>query len=167
MAELQQEKQIVAEPPVIIGGALVVPIGLLLEDRTPPDLLDTRITEEIAMRAVMEAERRLGHDPRDVSQHKLGYDIESRDPATGHLRFIEVKGRRAGADAVTVTRNEILKALNVPEQFILALVEVEVDGAQPGPPRYVRAPFIREPDASAASVNYDLSALLKRAEDPA
>lgn len=165
MAELQQEKQIVAEPPVIIGGALVAPIGLLLGDRTPPSLLDTRITEEIAMRAVMEAERRLGHDPRDVSQHKLGYDIESRDPATGHLRFIEVKGRRAGANAVTVTRNEILKALNAPEQFILALVEVE--GAQPKPPRYVRAPFAREPDASAASVNYDLSALLGRAEDPA
>jgi len=40
------------------------------------------------------------------------------------LRFIEVKGRITGADTVTITRNEILTALNRPEQWILALVEV-------------------------------------------
>jgi superfamily II DNA or RNA helicase len=163
LAELQQERQIVAEPPIITGGTLVVPMGLLLGERTPQDLIDTRITEEIAMRAVMETERRLGHDPRDVSMHKLGYDIESRDAVTGLLRFIEVKGRRAGADAVTITRNEILKALNVPEQFILALVEVE--GTQARPPRYVHRPFTREPDDGAASVNYDLRDLLARSSD--
>lgn len=38
---------------------------------------------------------------------------------------IEVRGRRAGADAVTVTRDEILTGINSPEQYILALVEVE------------------------------------------
>ena len=116
------------------------------------------------MRAVMEVERRLGHDPRDMSMHKLGYDIESRNAATGLLRFIEVKGRRAGADAVTITRNEILKALNVPEQFILALVEVEA--AQARPPRYVHRPFSREPDEGAASVNYGLRDLLARSIAP-
>jgi hypothetical protein len=158
--ELQQERQIVAEPPIITGGTLVVPLGLLLGERTPQDLIDTRITEQIAMHAVMETERRLGHDPRDVSMHKLGYDIESRDATTGLLRFIEVKGRRAGADAVTITRNEVLKALNVPEQFILALVEVE--GAQAMPPRYVHRPFTREPDEGVASVNYGLRDLLAR-----
>jgi hypothetical protein len=158
--ELQQERQIVAEPPIITGGTLVVPLGLLLGEHTPQDLIDTRITEEIAMHAVMEAERRLGHDPRDVSMHKLGYDIESRDATTGLLRFIEVKGRRAGADAVTITRNEVLKALNVPEQFILALVEVE--SAQAMPPRYVHRPFTREPDEGVASVNYGLRDLLAR-----
>jgi hypothetical protein len=45
------------------------------------------------MEAVMAAERRTGFDPRDVSAEKKGWDIESRTPA-GHLRFVEVKGRR-------------------------------------------------------------------------
>ena len=43
----------------------------------------------------MAAERGLGHEPRDVSAEKKGWDIESRDRAAGHLRFIEVKGRHA------------------------------------------------------------------------
>ena len=81
------------------------------------------------MRAVMEAEIALGNDPTDVSADNLGYDIESHDPREGRLRFIEVKGRRAGATTVTMTRNEILKALNVPERYILAIVQV---GRRPG-----------------------------------
>jgi hypothetical protein len=40
------------------------------------------------------------------------------------MTIVEVKGRRAGADTVTVTRNEILTAINSPEQYILAIVEV-------------------------------------------
>jgi hypothetical protein len=51
----------------------------------------------------MEVEQRLGYQPRDVSDDNCGYDIESRVPAKGQLRFIEVKGRAAGADTVTVT----------------------------------------------------------------
>ncbi len=168
MQELQQEKDIVAETPIIVGGALIVPVGLLLGERIPASVLATRITEQIAMHAVLDAERRLGHDPRDVSRDNLGYDVESRDPASGRLRFIEVKGRRAGADTVTVTRNEILCALNVPEQFVLALVEVDAgeDMSDLGAGysakqsdisqsiRYVQHPFVHEPDTNAASVNY-------------
>lgn len=162
--ELELERQISATPPVVIGGAIVVPIGLLLGERTPPETIDTRITEAIAMQAVMKAETALGNHPRDVSRDNLGYDIESLDPHTGRLRFIEVKGRRAGADTVTVTRNEILCGINVPDQFILALVLVE--GSQPEVPRYVRRPFECEPDFGATSVNYDLSELLARSEAP-
>ncbi|MBK8128940.1 MAG: hypothetical protein IPK53_08330 [bacterium] len=62
--ELALERQISAAPPVLVGGVLVAPIGLLLGERTPPDLLDTRITEAIAMKAVMEAEIALGNHPR-------------------------------------------------------------------------------------------------------
>ena len=54
----------------------------------------------------------------------LGY---YKDPEKTAERFIEVKGRRVSADDVEVTRNEVLTALNAPEQFILALVEVEGD----------------------------------------
>ena len=77
------------------------------------------------MKMVMEAEIRLGFEPRDVSAEKCGYDIESRVPSTGKLRFIEVKGRVADATTVTVTRNEILTALNKPEDFILAVSQIE------------------------------------------
>lgn len=72
-----------------------------------------------------------------------------------------MKGRRAGGETVTVTRNEILTGVNSPEQYILAIVEVE-DG-QARPPCYVRQPFGKEPDFG---VNYDLSELLARSEAP-
>lgn len=165
MAQLALERQIAADPPVVIGGALIVPIGRLLGERTPAELIDTRITEQAAMQVVMRAEIDLGNHPQDVSAGKFGYDIESLDPRSGHMRFIEVKGRRPGAATVTVTRNEILCCVNSPQQFILALVEVE--HGQAAAPRYVRAPFREEPGLHVTSVNYDLPALLERSEEPA
>ncbi|MFN2135494.1 MAG: protein NO VEIN domain-containing protein, partial [Candidatus Promineifilaceae bacterium] len=164
MDQLALEKQIAPDPPVIIGGALIVPIGLLRGEQTPADLVDTRVTEQAAMRAVYQAEVALGNHPRDVSAEKLGYDIESLDPQSGHTRFIEVKGRRPGADAVTVTTNEIMCCINTPQHFILALVEV--DNGQAAGPRYVRAPFEREPDFHVTSVNYHLQELLEKSEEP-
>ena len=162
--ELALERQLSAAPPVLVGGALVVPLGLLLGDRTPTDVMDTRITEAIAMQAVLQAEIALDNQPHDVSQRNLGYDIESLDPRTGRLRFIEVKGRKAGAATVTITRNEILTALNSADQFILALVEVAEGQARP--PRYVRRPFNKEPDFGVTSVNYNLAGLLAASHAP-
>src|SRR5207237_1963308 len=115
--ELQQERQVAPLPPVTVGGALVVPLGLLARlgavDAGAPErrALETARVERLAMDAVMEAERRLGFEPRDVGADKLGYDVQSATPGGGPLRFIEVKGRAAGADSVTVTKNEILTAL--------------------------------------------------------
>ena len=127
------------------------------------------------MAAVMAMERRLGYEPRDVSTQKLGWDVESGIPGDGRLRFIEVKGRIAGAKTVTVTKNEILAALNKPDDFILAVVEVNVevgDGtgettAKAEAVHYIRKPFQREPDFGVTSVNYDLSQLLSVGESPA
>jgi hypothetical protein len=116
------------------------------------------------MRAVMEAEIALGNHPRDVSSQNLGYDIESRDGQTGRLRFIEVKGRRAGAETVTLTYNELYRALNSPEAFILALVEVEHTNARQ--PRYVRNYPYREPDPLASSVNFNLREMLNMSQEP-
>jgi hypothetical protein len=112
----------------------------------------------------MDIERRLGFEPTDRELEKLGYDIESRVPRDGRLRFIEVKGRVTGADTVTVTRNEILYSLNKPDDFILAIVEF-LDGEQHRV-HYVRRPFQREPDFGVTSVNYDLRDLVARAELP-
>ena len=163
-AQLEQERQISASPPIIIGGALVIPIGLLLGEKTPKEILDWRITEQLAMQAVTAAEIALGNHPHDVSAQNVGYDIESRDGKTGRLRFIEVKGRRAGAETVTLTYNELYRALNTAEQFILALVEVEQATAYA--PRYVRNYTFREPDPLASSVNFDLHVLLSISQEP-
>jgi hypothetical protein len=115
------------------------------------------------MLAVMAAERSLGFEPKDVSAEKCGYDIESRDPESGHLRFIEVKGRANGADTVTVTRNEIITALHAPDRFILALVMVEGGGSHaPLPPQAVHQNRI----SREISSNYDLGELLTRSVEP-
>ena len=167
LAQLEQERQISAVRPLVAGGALIIPAGLL-RGSLPLDA-DKRITEAIAMRAVMQAERDLGHEPIDVSRHNRGYDIESRvrkgrDKGGASLRFIEVKGRRADADTVTLSRNELLCALNSRRQFILALVEV--DGKAARPPRYLRGYGFYEPDPVAVSVNFNLRELLERSSRP-
>ena len=133
MGELEQERKLSPLPPVVSGAALIVPAGLLSRaerprpggsEAVPPTYAaDTKESELRAVAAVMDAERRLGFLPKDVSDEKRGYDLESSIPGTGRLRFIEVKGRAAGAKTVTVTKNEILTALNKPDEFILAIVE--------------------------------------------
>jgi len=118
-----------------------------------------------AARAIaMAVERCLGFEPTDRGAEKLGYDIDSRDARTGKLRLIEVKGRVAGADTITVTKNEILTSLNKPDDFILAIVEF-LEGDQHRV-HYVRRPFRREPDFGVTSVNYNLAELLARVEEP-
>jgi hypothetical protein len=111
----------------------------------------------------MEAETRLGNAPRDISAENLGYDIESSIPNTGRLRFIEVKGRMAGAETVTITKNEILTGLNKPDDFILAVCLIDGEHADV---RYVWRPFQCEPDFAATSVNYGLAELLARSCNP-
>ena len=166
--ELKRDRQISPRPPLVLGGLLVVPRGLIDAMTEGSKLavsgVDTQPAAAEARRLVMETESGLGFRPVDREVEKLGYDIESRDPATGKLRFIEVKGRRSDAQTVTVTRNEILYSLNKPDDFILAIVLF--DGSDHPPVRYVRQPFQREPDFGAASVNYSLRDLLANAEDP-
>ncbi|HKM55473.1 MAG TPA: DUF3883 domain-containing protein, partial [Isosphaeraceae bacterium] len=115
---------------------------------------------------VMEIERNLGFEPTDREPEKLGYDVESRVPGTGKLRFIEVKGRVTGADTITVTRNEILYSFNKPDDFILAIVEF-LDGDSHRVHYIIRQPFQREPDFGVTSVNYELVALLAQSQEPA
>ncbi len=166
LADLEQQRQLSPAPPVILGGAVVVPAGLLARLRgdsetLPADVPERRRREALAVQAVLEVERRLGFDPADVSAQKLGYDIESKVPGEGRLRFIEVKARHPGAATVTVTRNEIMTSLNKPEDYILALVAIEGDDCRVA---YVSRPFRREPDFGVESVNYKLHELLQRAE---
>lgn len=165
--ELALERQISTLPPVVLGGLLVVPAGLLAlmkGDQAVTNTLNTQISAARAREIIMDAERRLGFDPVDREFEKLGYDIESRVPGTGKLRFLEVKGRAAGADTITVTKNEILYSLNKPEDFILAIVEFHANGEHKV--HYVRKPFQTEPDFGVTSVNYVFSELIARGQEP-
>ena len=148
LAEIDRQRDISALPPEICGAALVIPGHLLGPPETDEgakghadqtvDAAARAVIEAKAMSAVEGRERALGFKPRDVSAQNYGYDIESRDPATGRLRFIEVKGRRADARGITVTRNEMLAAWNAADAFILAVVLVADGEAQP--PLYISNP---------------------------
>jgi hypothetical protein len=175
LGELEKERQMSPLPPVVIGGAIVIPADLIekLGGYAKADAKtfarETAEVEEAAMQAVMAMERDLGYNPRDVSKDKCGYDIESALPEGGKLRFIEVKGRIEGAETVTITKNEILTALNKPEDYLLAIVEVPSTEkimerqADKCAVRYVLTPFNKEPDFGVTSVNYSIRDLLKRA----
>lgn len=90
LEELKLEGQISPLPPVILGGLLVAIQGL--QPRIAASPADTQASAAKARAAVMENERRLGFEPVDRETERLGYDIESRDPATGKLRFMRSRG---------------------------------------------------------------------------
>lgn len=166
LLQLDQEKNLRPGPSVVIGGTLVVPVGLLESLGIKNDSEFARETDEVerlAMEAVMEAERKVGRIPLDVSDDN-SYDIESKIPGTGKLKFIEVKGRLKGKKTITVTKNEILTCLNKPDDFILAIVIIENEQADI--PRYIFEPFEQEPEFAETSRNYDLQKLLEKSTEP-
>ena len=109
MAALDAETQISARMPLLKGGALIIPGGLLrqLRGETPDASVDAEArkrVELLAMEAVFAAERALGRTPVDKSAERgIGFDIESAGP-DGSLVFIEVKGRVEGADSLGLPR---------------------------------------------------------------
>jgi SNF2 family DNA or RNA helicase len=171
MADLRKQESLINKQPFVVGGALVLPEGMINKDI--PDYAVNEAnrtkTELIAMEEVMKTERMLGRDPEDVHEHNYGWDIERVNPKTKDIFFIEVKGRVKGADIVTVSSNEIKTGKNVsqdnPSRYILAIVEVENDN--PLPPHYIQSPFEKiEIDFSTTSVNFDVKKLLAKSEEP-
>lgn len=173
--ELNDSKHLISSPPVVVGGALVIPAGLLAQrgsDAVPPgwsaDAEARAAIERRAMQAVMAFEERAGRRVTDVSSLKCGWDVtsEAPDPTDPDpVRHIEVKGRVKGASTITVTRNEVMYGLNQASKFMLAIVLV--DGDQHDGPHYVRAPFQQEPDWATTSVNLDLVKLIEKAQQQA
>lgn len=171
LTEIAKERLISSQLPNIMGGALIISKGLLHQLTGESEIgtygkRDRRVIEYAAMKAVMDIEKRLGYAPVDVSASNRGYDIESYIPkerrqSTESLRFIEVKGRAKGADSVTVTKNEILTALNKETNFILAIVEV--DGAETRTV-YLKRPFRSAPDFAVTSSNYNIKDLIQHSE---
>ena len=171
--ELQSMRHVVSATPVALGGALVVPIGLLRrlrgETETSPaftaDAAARKRIEDLAMEMVRKAEESRGCRVVSVASEKCGWDLSSYPPVVdgkqAETRHIEVKGKAKDSSTVTITRNEILYAFNQAEKFLLAIVLVGEDGTTDGP-FYLRNPFDAEPGWGVSSVNYDLKALLKK-----
>ncbi len=172
--QLQAMRHVVNGTPIVLGGALIVPAGLMRQlrgDGSPPNLSADPAArgriERLAMEAVRRTEEARGCHVVDVSKDKCGWDLTSHPPAheqnPPEPRHIEVKGRVKGAATITVTRNEMLYAFNQGEKFVLAIVLVAEDDTVEGP-FYIRRPFDREPGWGVSSINYNLGELLQKVE---
>jgi superfamily II DNA or RNA helicase len=173
---LQSMRHVTSATPVVLSGALVIPRGLLRTLRGEPtpggsafstDSEARSRIEQLAMDAVRIAEEARGCRVVDVSAQKCGWDITSYAAAVdGRLpeaRHIEVKGRVKGAFTVTVSKNEIFESWNQGVKYHLAIVLIGEDDSIDGP-YYVPHPFKDEPGWGVSSVNYELKALLERAQ---
>jgi len=116
--ELQRERQLTIADLVHIGSALVLPHPE--RENFAPMVRDEEV-ERIAMEEAMRYERERGWLPEDVSAEDRGFDILSRHPESGSVRFIEVKGR-AGTGPVVLTRNEYKTAERLRADYWLYVV---------------------------------------------
>jgi len=172
---LQSMRHVTSGTPIVLSGALVLPAGLVRKLKgdapTPGDVSHDQLArmriEQLAMDAVTEIEESQGCHVEDVAAAKCGWDITSYPAAVDgkqpDARHIEVKGRAKGADTVTITRNEMLYALNQSDKFILAIVQINEDDSIDSV-HYLRNPFDTEPPWGTSSINFHLNDLLGRGE---
>ena len=129
--ELEKERHFTIADITHIGRAWVLPHP---ERANYAPLVRDDEVERIAMDDVMRYERERGWEPYDVSDEDRGFDILSKHPPGGDVRFIEVKGR-AGVGEVALTRNEYETAQRLAKDYWLYVV---FDCATQ--PRLVRVP---------------------------
>jgi superfamily II DNA or RNA helicase len=165
LAELDAMRAVRGGLPALVGAAIVVPRGLVAQLQgdppEPPEVAEERRRIELAaMRAVTAHEEARGNTVVDVSALNCGWDLTSTEPG-GREWHLEVKGRHGDAETVTVTRNEILEAMNQGDKFVLAIVRVH--GERTEGPYYVHRPFSQSPDWAETSRTFEIKALLKGA----
>jgi SNF2 family DNA or RNA helicase len=169
LLELSQERNIIPRPPVVLGGAWVIPLSMIKaatmtaekgETKKQPDVESRAVIEQKAMERIMAIEKELGNNPVDVSADKEGYDIRSVTP-NDEYRFIEVKGRVAGIGLVTVTHNEMKVACNKKVQSFLAVVEIDGNNQHV---TYFREWRKQPPSMSDHSATLELDSLRKETE---
>ena len=175
LERLSKERELSPMPPVLSTVALIIPKAMIqpskAEEHTPSysaSTADRKAIENAAMNAVMEIEKKLGYIPRDVSRDNCGYDIESyvpenmRNSGGYSLRCIEVKGKSiAHDDIVTITRNEMLTALNVPQQYILAIVVVDGESTTA---TYCQNMFSKDVEDATDSTNFNVAKLISQSD---
>ncbi|MDW8069733.1 MAG: DUF3883 domain-containing protein [Anaerolineae bacterium] len=117
-AELARERELAIADLTLIGSALVLPD---VERETLAPLVRDEEVERIAMETAIAYERAQGREPEDVSAQDRGFDLLSRHPESGRVRFIEVKGR-AAVGPVVLTRNEYKTAQRLRSDYWLYVV---------------------------------------------
>ena len=105
LADLKRDAQISPRPPVVLGGLLVVPRGLLdaMTGRPKPTAtVDTQASAARARAIVMATERSLGFEPTDRELDKLGAEIGRPTPTARRLveASVSPNTRRAYAGAL-------------------------------------------------------------------
>jgi hypothetical protein len=158
LAELDAQRQLSSSPPVVAGGALVVPVGLLA--RLHGSVRQEATSHDAAMTAVLRIEAGLGRTPRRAGPEEQGYDVESR-AVDGSPLFITVRHRTSGTNPFLITRSELGVARNTGARHVLALV----DGDQV---RYLRQALdgIANPAFGTAAIPLPWQAYFERGQVP-
>lgn len=141
LAMIERQLSMAPLPPRITAIALILPT--VEEDAGVGPSVDADARAEIERRAVdavLAAERALHRTPEEQAHNNPGFDVLTRAKDGRGIR-IEVKGRIAGADTFTITRMEVLTALNTAPDHRLALVRVSPDGAEHDELRYIGNAF--------------------------
>jgi Domain of unknown function (DUF3883) len=118
--------------------------------------------DRIAIETVIKIETLFGYEIELMAHNNPGFDIQSKHPKTNNLRLIEVKGKNAKSNVVTLSRSQIVFGLQNPHVFILAIVQIAK--GIPVSTYYLKKPFLTEPDPLAESVNYNLDDLCRAAK---
>jgi superfamily II DNA or RNA helicase len=116
--EIERERQLTIADLTHIGSALVLPHP---ERQNFAPMVRDEEVERLAMEEAMRYERERGWQPEDVSAEDRGFDILSRHPESGSVRFIEVKGR-AGIGPVVLTPHEYKTAERLRADYWLYVV---------------------------------------------
>ena len=137
------ERQLTMSPttPQIRAIALVIPADSQGADKPQaPSALDRALVERRGVDAVLAAERALKREPHEQAHNNPGFDILSTQ-ANGPSIRIEVKARIEGSDTFTITRTEVLTALNANPDHRLALVLVSATAPEFDQVCYVSGAF--------------------------
>lgn len=147
LALIDRQLRMAPVSPQITAIALVVPPEPATGDRPSLDVAAQMEVDRRGVALVLASERALKRQPEEQVHNNPGYDIRSVD-ADGSTTWIEVKSRIDFRKSFSISRNQVLKALNVRGQFRLALVRVSTEGAEHDQVRYIADPFVgMEPDA--------------------
>ncbi len=141
LAMIERQLSMAPLPPRITAIALILPAVEEDAGAGPSVDPDARAAiERRAVDAVLAAERALHRTPEEQAHNNPGFDVLTRAKDGPGVR-IEVKGRIAGADTFTITRMEVLTALNTAPDHRLALVSVSPDGPEYDELRYIGNAF--------------------------
>ena len=103
-----------------IGTVIFTTPSELSRERSIPPF-KVKEVEKAAMMFALEYEKRAGRIPEDVSMREH-YDILSRNPSTGEIRYIEVKGKSSLDLEIELTEEEFRTAREKGEKYWLYIV---------------------------------------------